>query len=613
MTLPLPSYPRPQLQRASWTSLDGRWDFAIDPAAALRVPSQVDWNARITVPFSPETPASGVADTGLYRAVWYRRIFAAPHLGPGERLMLRFGAVDHTATVWVNGQVAATHSGGYTPFSADITDLLADGEQEVVVRAEDDPHDLSRCRGKQDWLLEPHAIWYPRTTGIWQTVWLEVLPKASIGSLRWSSNLEHWEVEMEAWIAGEVPEGSRLRVTLTALGQLLADDTYRIINGEVHRRIALSDPGIDSSRNQLLWAPNHPTLIEADIRLLDADGHEMDHVWSYTALRSVRVEGGRFLLNGRPLRLRMVLDQGYWPETGLTPPSDAAARHDVELAREMGFNGVRKHQKVEDPRYLFWADRLGLLVWGEMPSPYRFTTASVQGLTREWLDVIDRDRSHPCIVAWVPFNESWGVPDLPSVPAQRDFVRAIYNLTRTLDPTRPVVGNDGWESAATDIVGIHDYETDLSRFAERYSHAERLATAFPSERPAGRMLTLEDHPHEGQPLMLTEFGGLALSADDDSWGYDRCETPEQLGERYAELLQAVRGASMFAGFCYTQFADTYQETNGLLWADRTPKFPLEAMRFATRGRTDRQPGPLDEAPVPGPLMGPVCAPAATPV
>jgi beta-galactosidase/beta-glucuronidase len=584
-------YPRPQLERAEWLCLNGQWDFALDHGARWRIPSQVAWNATITVPFSPETSASGVGDTSFYNACWYRRTFDAPELKPGERLMLHFGAVDYAATVWVNGQLAARHEGGFTPFKADITDLLVpEGPQTVVVRAEDDPHDLAKPRGKQDWLLEPHSIWYPRTSGIWQTVWCERLPSTAISSIRWTPNLTNWELQLDAEIDGERREGLRLRVLLHVGTLLIADDTYRVIAGEVHRHIALSDPGIDDYRNELLWSPQQPTLIRATLQLWAGRGQLLDEVQSYTALRQITIQGDRFLLNGRPYRLRLVLDQGYWPESGLTPPDDAALRRDVELAKAMGFNGVRKHQKIEDPRFLYWCDRLGLLVWEEMPSAYRFTKSSVERLTEEWRAVIDRDYSHPCIVAWVPFNESWGVPDLPENREQRHYVQALYHLTRTLDPTRPVIGNDGWESVATDIIGIHDYDDDPQEIAVRYQSEEVVGRLFTRERPGGRLLTIDGQPYSGQPIMLTEFGGIAFSADQEAtWGYTRSTDAAAFGEQYTELLRVVRSLKLLSGFCYTQFADTYQESNGLLYADRTPKIPLEQIYAATRGeRTPRE-------------------------
>jgi hypothetical protein len=594
---PTQRYPRPMLRRKHWMSLDGRWGFAIDRDGERRSPREVRFEDAIEVPFSPETPRSGVGDTGLYRACWYERTFDAPAVGPDEQLILHFGAVDYECEAWLDGQLLGRHEGGYTPFSFDITPLLRPGTRHLVVRAEDDPADLAKPRGKQDWKLEPHSIWYPRTTGIWQTVWLERVPRRRIQTLRWTACLDRWEIGLEASVLAP-GRGASLAVRLHAGEELLADDRYAVVGGEVHRRIALSDPGIDDSRNDLLWSPSHPQLIDAELELLGERGEVLDAVHSYTALRSFAVDGERFSLNGRPYPLRMVLDQGYWPETGLTPPDDAALRRDVELAKGMGFNAVRKHQKIEDPRYLYWADVLGLLVSEEMPSAYRFTGRSVDRLARQWAEAVVRDASHPCVVLWVPFNESWGVPNLPSNRPERHYVQALYHLTKTLDPTRPVIGNDGWESVATDVLGIHDYEADPERLASRYRDHELLPRILLRERPGGRAIVLDHGAHgpERVPVLLSEFGGIALSdgrspavpepgrnLGDGTWGYSVSSGARDLAERYARLLEVVDSLELFAGFCYTQFADTYQEANGLLYADRTPKFPLREIAAATLG------------------------------
>ena len=593
-------HPRPQMRRDTWQSLDGEWEFSKGRNETWTSPRQVKWDSKIQVPFSPETEASGIADTGFYTAVWYRRTWEQQPLAEGQRLMLNFEAVDWRATVWVNGKRMCTHAGGYTPFTADITNALVPGPtQEVVVRAEDDANDLAKPRGKQDWKLEPHSIWYPRTTGIWQSVWLETVSATRIHSLHWTSSLKHWDIGLEAMILDggvsgvelsshdEHPatEPLQMNVKLTCGGQLLAQDRYAVIAGEVHRRIALSDPGIDDFRNTLLWSPATPTLIEAEIELRSGQGELLDSVRSYTALRSLATQGDRFILNGRPLNLRLVLNQGYWPETGLTPPSDEAIIADIKLIKALGFNGARIHQKIESQRFLYWADRLGLLLWEEMPSAYRYTTKAINRLTREWLEVLERDRSHPCIVAWVPFNESWGVPDLPDSPAQRHYVQSLYHLTKALDPSRPVIGNDGWESVATDIIGIHDYDDQPRRIAARYGVHDIGTRLFQRERPGGRILTLagqELAPH--QPIILTEFGGIAFGGNrKDTWGYSRSETQDDFIVSYRELLETVRNLPSLAGFCYTQFTDTYQEVNGLVYFDRTPKGPIDDIAEATSG------------------------------
>ncbi len=578
-------HPKPQLRRSGWISLNGEWDFAFDEHAQWTQTSSIQWSEKIQIPFSPETPASGLNATGFFRAVWYRRTFDLPHLGDNERLLLHFGAVDYSAEVWVNGIKVASHQGGYTPFHADITDALhPSGPQEVVVRAEDDPLDLAKPRGKQDWKQESHSIWYARTTGIWQTVWLEPVPAARIAVLKWTSNLKRWEIGLEAFVSGSQTNNLRLAVKLHVGDKILADDVYSVVAGEVHRQVALSDPGIDDSRNELLWSPASPTIIRAELELRDHADQVLDRVHSYTAIRSISVQGDRFILNGRPLPLRLVLDQGYWPESGLTAPDDQALLNDVILAKKLGFNGVRKHQKIEDPRYLYWADHAGLLVWEEMPSAYRYTQRSIERLTREWIEVIKRDSSHPCIVAWVPLNESWGVPDLPVSSPQRNYVQALYHLTKTLDPTRPVIGNDGWESVATDILGIHDYDDDPQRIGRRYGQGDVQSRLFSRERPGGRMLVLGNAEDvQGRPIVLSEFGGIAYSTADKSWGYSRCHTRHELMENYRALLDVVRSLPSLAGFCYTQFADTYQEANGLLFADREPKVPFDEVALATNG------------------------------
>ncbi len=355
----------------------------------------------------------------------------------------------------------------------------------------------------------------------------------------------------------------------------MAHDTYEVLNGQINRRIALGDPGIDDYRNELLWSPEKPTLIDAEIQLW-SDNQLLDEVKSYTAMRTVGIQRDGFMLNGRPYYLRLVLDQGYWPDTLMTPSSDEPLRHDVELIKAMGFNGVRKHQKIEDPRFLYWADVLGLLVWEEMPSAYRFSRKAVERMTHEWIEVIKRDSSHSCIVVWVPFNESWGVPNLVETVAHRNYVLAMYHLTKTLDQTRPVIGNDGWESTDTNILAIHDYDTKPQKLLRRYGPEMKLSDMLNHKRPGRRILTLDNYPHQGQPVILTEFSCITYAPDQESdaqkaWRYERCWSISELEMKYAALLETVNSIEFFSGFCYTQFTDTFQEANSLLYSDRTPK------------------------------------------
>lgn len=580
------AYPRPQFQRSHWQSLNGLWKFAFDDQGKCTQPSDLkQWTHYIEVPFAPESIKSGIGDTGYHANCWYEREFETP---PGSgRLLLHFGAVDYRARVWVNDQYVAEHEGGHIGFTLDITHVLNDtGKTKVTLWAQDDPQDLAKPRGKQDWQLEPHSIWYPRTTGIWQTVWVERVGATYIDHIRWIPDFERWEIGCYAALAGEVPaSGIHIKMKLSVGNRVLVNDTYEVFNGEISRHLALADPGIDEYRNELLWSPEKPTLIDADVELWYED-KLLDKVKTYTAMRTVSIQRDRFMLNGRPYYLRLVLDQGYWSDSLMTAPDDQALRRDVELAKAMGFNGVRKHQKIEDPRFLYWADVLGLLVWEEMPSAYRFTNKAVARMTQEWTEVIKRDINHPCIVVWVPFNESWGVPNLVETQAHRNYVLAMYHLTKTLDPTRPVIGNDGWESTDTDILTIHDYDTNPQHLASRYGPEVKLSDLFQHRRPGGRILTLDNYPHQGQPVMLTEFGGIAYAPEDKPdadkvWGYERCWNLSELQMKYTALLEAINKIEMFSGFCYTQLTDTFQEANGLLYSDRTPKIPIEAIRAAT--------------------------------
>jgi beta-galactosidase/beta-glucuronidase len=581
------NHPRKIFRRNHWSSLNGTWDFCFDDKEQFSIPDEIQqWTHKIIVPFAPETKASGVNDTNFHPRCWYQKKF---FLKPSKkRIILHFGAVDYHARVWLNGQFLGEHEGGHTPFCFDVTtQLKTEGEQVLILRADDDPLDLTKPRGKQDWQKDPHSIWYPRTSGIWQTVWLEEVTNTYIEKLRCSPLLERWEIGCEAFIAGPCPPGLQLKIKLMQGGQILAEDTYNVINKEVHRKIALSDPGIDDFRNELLWTPEKPTLINLELELW-YNNQKMDHVHSYTALRSVSYNRDRFLLNGRPYYLRLILDQGYWPETFMTPPSEDAIRRDILLIKAAGFNGVRKHQKIEDPNFLYWADVLGLAVWGEMPSAYRFTHDSVERITKEWIEVMDRDMNHPCVVVWVPFNESWGVPDLASKLDHQNCVKALYHLTKTLDPTRPCIGNDGWESTATDILGIHDYDDQPDRLIRKYgSSNQSLSDILNRYRPAGRVIIAEGHAHQGQPVMLTEFGGIAFvnPREDikEAWGYSAANSSKEFRRRYEELLSAIHRIELFAGFCYTQFTDTFQEANGLFSSDRQPKFPINSMARATRG------------------------------
>lgn len=581
-------HPRPFLQRI-WTSLDGPWACALDPKGQYRTPDEVPFTEQITVPFAPETPASGIGTTDRVGVIWYRRTLDADPPSNDRRLIVHFEGVDRIADVWVDGHHVCHHVGGYSGFSADVTAFARLGA-ELVVRAEDDEADLEVPRGKQEWRDRPHAIWYPRTTGIWKTVWTEVVPATHIATVDWRSDPSAMTVTAGIRVEGPLTDDLRLRIVLRVGERVLADDDIAVTDRTIERTIEVGDGGFDD-RVALLWWPTSPTLIDASLTL-HANGAELDDALSYTALRRVEVRDGQLRLNGRPYFLRLVLDQGYWPGTGATPPDVDALRRDIELTKSLGFNGARKHQKTEDARYFALADQLGLLTWVEMPSAYRPGTRTAAHLLAEWADIVAAHRNHPSVIAWVPVNESWGVPDCERDPQQAALIEALAAATDALDGSRPVSANDGWETSGGAIVGVHDYDQDPAALTERWGDAAAVDHVLTGRRPDGRLADLDQAPAGARAVVLSEFGGVALRTDTGegarfgtgNWGYDEAESDDDLLRRYREQWAAVHASTALSGACWTQLTDTYQEVNGLLRADRTPKADLEAIRAATKGR-----------------------------
>jgi beta-galactosidase/beta-glucuronidase len=520
-------YPRPNFRRSRWISLDGDWDYGAGHTESFE--------RKIVVPFCPQSSLSGIGDPAPGDVVWYRRRFDAPE---AERLLLHFGAVDYRATVWVNGEEVARHEGGHTPFSTDISRVAGRRGNVLVVRAEDPLSDRTIPRGKQHWTARPEGIFYTATTGIWQTVWIEPLPERSINGLRLTPDLDRGTVGVEVDADGEV------EVVATFEGR------------EVGRR---KDSGVIQLDSIHPWSPEAPRLYDLVVSLAHR-GHEVDRVESYFGLRKVETRDARFWLNGAPYVQRLVLDQGYFPGGLMTAPSSADLRHDIELAMAMGFNGARKHQKVEDPRWLYWADRLGFLAWGEMPSVREHSAEAERRFIAEWSDAVRRDRDHPCIVAWAPVNESDGLSADPSA-----FLEEVYLRTHELDPTRPVVSNDGWEHATTDLCTLHDYATaDVLR--SRYRSVESaLDPSFRARAPY-----LPGYGYRGEPIVLSEFGGVAMAGAGGT-GYSEVFGADGLLQAYQEMIEALMDPGPVQGFCYTQLTDVEQERNGLLTFERKPK------------------------------------------
>ena len=581
-------YPRPQLVRGRWADLCGTWSFQHDDAdvgLAERWYERDALDGTIIVPFPPESSASGVGETAHHRVIWYQRDFGAEDLDAAgrrdrDRLLLHFGAVDYRSSIWVDGWPVGSHEGGHTPFSFDVTEALRDGERHsIVVRVEDDPEDVEQPRGKQDWLEHPHVVWYHRTSGIWQPVWLEAVPEVSVRTVHWITDIPSATVTARLDLSRVPRDSVPVRIRLAFEGEVLADITTSTDRSSATVVLPIPALGNGQAYEQLLWSPEHPRLVDAEVQVGD------DALTSYLGLRTVGVERQAFWLNDRPYYLRSVLNQGYWPDSHLAAPSADALRDEAQLIKDLGFNATRVHQKFEDPRFLYWADRLGILVWGEAPAAFEYSTTAVERVVREWLEIVRRDFSHPSIVAWVPLNESWGVQHISHDSRMLHYARSLVDLTKALDPTRPVVSNDGWEQVDTDIVAIHDYEADPAVVRARYADRAAIDELIDTVGPAGRRLILTGDVSDA-PVMLTEFGGISFDVDahEDAWGYSTAANADDFGERLESLLAAVHASTALRGFCYTQLTDTLQETNGLVTAGREPKIPIERIRRAITGR-----------------------------
>ena len=588
-SVPRPEHPRPDFLRDTFYNLNGEWSFAFDDEnLGIREKWYQPGHAfplKILVPFAYQTRASGLGPTdAIHPRLWYRRSLVLPECMQGRRILLHFGAVDFEAGVYVNGEMAGTHRGGYTPFTLDITPFLKDGENDLCVSVTDLP-DCTQPRGKQYWDTGVMGCWYTPVSGIWQTVYLEAAGPVALESVRITPDLDRHECTLFMKLDHVPEEGTETEVTVSHAGQ----EIRRVTSSFPEQRLTL--PVNLVARDHLIpvfpWSPDHPELYDVDV-VIRRDGQVLDHVRTYFGLRKIEVRGGRVYLNNTPLYQRLILDQGYWPDTLITPPSDEALQEDIRLTLEMGYNGARKHQKLEDPRYYYWADRMGLLVWGEIPSPYAFTPDTVTNLFETFSGFMERDFNHPCIITWVPLNESWGVRQIFTDRRQQALARMLYQTAKALDGTRLVSVNDGWEQVETDICALHDYadrgDVLAAHFASRTQVEEHACDWRPcyceNVRPTGQ-----------EAFLVTEYGGIAFSTIGlqgnvegmESWGYhDKVTDEEAFFTRFRDVTDAIRAIPYCQGYCYTQLTDVMQEVNGLLTPDRKPKMDVERFRSLNR-------------------------------
>jgi beta-galactosidase/beta-glucuronidase len=583
--LPRPEYPRPQFQRREWVNLNGTWEFSFDDAEVGIAEGWQDGRplvGQIVVPYPYQSELSGVNDKEIHEVVWYARTLAYQPEWRGQDLLLHFGAVDYATTVWVNGQLVGGNRGGHVPFSFDIAPYLHEGEDNRITVRVEDRQDACQPRGKQSVTGKPIGIDYYCTTGIWQTVWVEPVPQVRIESLRMTPLLDEEALKLRVYlhapaanwtIEADVLDGDEVVSTLRK-------DTH---NGTGRLFLRIPDPKH--------WSPDSPHLYGLRVRLLQ-NGELLDEIESYAGMRSIELRNGEFLLNGKPTYLKMVLDQGYWPESYLAAPTDEAIRYDVEITKALGFNGSRKHQKVEDPRFLYWCDKLGLMVWGEMANAREWSSEAEEMFLSEWSRVVQRDYNSPSIVSWVPLNESWGVPEIDEGhAAQYAFVERAVKLTRFLDPHRPVIDNDGWEHTdVTDICTIHDYTATGEEMVAKYAET---ASGGPLPEKAwwdGSMTFAPGSIYRGQPVMLSEVGGFLIRPfwlPADKWDvlydtYGSVSNTDELLAKYKDLMGSIASLPFVSGFCYTQLTDVEQEINGLLTYHRKPKVPIDQVSEINR-------------------------------
>jgi hypothetical protein len=595
--LPRSEYPRPQFRRASWLCLNGVWQFEFDDddvGLAHDWTRRTSLDGRIVVPFPHQAPLSGVGDRSAHPVVWYRREFALPVDWRHERLLLHFGAVDFHADVWLNGQMLGSHDGGYTPFTFDITATALPGVNALVVRCVDLPSE-EQPRGKQD--REAHQPYrFAATTGIWQTVWIEPVRATYIRRCRIVADLAAGAFRL-------TPETSGRTIGLRIEARAFCDGR---LAGTVSA--AAGEAGILLHLTELRkWTPHQPHLYDVQLVLRDQD-QILDEVTCYAGLREIAVRGRRVLLNGDPIYQRQVLDQGYWPSGAYAAPSDEALRLDVEWIKRLGFNGVRKHQKVEDPRWLHWCDRLGVLVWEEMAAFFADSPRSRAWLRQEWRDVVRRDVNHPSIVAWVPFNESFGLRDLDRNVDAQAYVAAVVADTRRLDATRPVVDNSGWSHVDTDIADTHNYDPAGEIFLRSWQafheghgpERDRVLRSWNGHHQGRawygpgypKNLFVPGRTYGGQPIAVTEWGGFFLAGAGEVAPVLRQRRGVEADEasflaRHRDMIEAFDSLPDLAGDCWTQLTDIEDEPNGLLTEDRRPKIDADQIRAVNTARDTR--------------------------
>lgn len=584
--IPRAEYPRPQFERNAWINLNGEWTYSFDFGGSgleREWSKSTGFDQKITVPFCPESKLSGVEYKDFINHMWYHRTISIPQDWANKQILLNFGAVYYKSEIYIDGVFAARHFGGTSSFQVDITPYVKAGQtHNLVVYVESDVRSTHQPSGKQNLQFASYACNYTRTTGIWQTVWMEAVHPEGLQSVQMIPDIDQQQLIIRPRFYKEL--GGKLEVTLK--------DNGKVVSKETVAANSLSTI-ILPVKKMKTWSPENPFLYDVELRVIDKAGNVVDEVKSYAGMRKVHIEGKKIYLNNQPYYQRLVLDQGFYPDGIWTAPSDEALKKDIQLSMEAGFNGARLHQKVFEERFYYWADKLGYLTWGEASSWGMDCNdiETARNFITEWTEIVERDRNHPSILIWTPTNEEFW-PDRVQYPR---LMQDLYKLTKAIDPTRPFHGTSGGSHIATDIWTVHNYEQDPVKLKELLYNDGKLMEApkweiqlMPKNIGFNGLkytdqYTFPQYKHD-MPYLIDEFGGIKWnpsqqmeSAQNTSWGYG--EPPHSLEEFYARLEGLVNTVLSLSdhvwGYCYTQLTDVEQEQNGIYYYDRSPKFDMK--------------------------------------
>lgn len=578
----LNEYPRPQFVREAWENLNGLWNFAFDDRNVGEAEvwyKRTDLDKKINVPFVYESIVSGIHDETHHENVWYQREVLIDSKCAGKRIIINFQGADYITKVWVNGSYVGMHRGSSNKFKFDITNFIKLGELNNIAVKCEDSKSCCQPRGKQRWHDNNFGCWYVQSTGIWKTVWLEYVADTNLEKVKITPDVDNASVSFEYSINNfEACSMLNIVTSISFKGQQIREVSIKPDRSYSKLKVDITSDGlVDGVHLKFpLWNIGSPNLYDVTFTLYSGD-ILLDKVDSYFGMRKISIKNGKILLNNEEIYQKLLLDQGYWPDTLLTPPSEEAILEDIDKTVAMGYNGVRKHMKVEDERYIYWCDKKGVLVWSEFPAPYEYNDESIENFMPEWIDVVEQNYNHPAIVTWVPINESWGVPNIGVDKKQQNFTEALYFITKAIDSMRPVVVNDGWEHTISDILTIHDYEELGSTFAKRYANKERLV-GDEVVNASRRYNFAKDYSYKGQPIIISEYGGIAFKSE-SGWGYgNQVSSEEEFLSRYKSITDEVKRLNYVCGYCYTQLTDVQQEVNGLLKEDRIPKISLDKIK-----------------------------------